>query len=98
MMNRAVTPSRPSPTIVSRQTIFSFPRRSTACRASRSSGSPKGWSTLLRVWGAERLMGSESAATDPTCVWITPSWRRAIRLSSSRVRPSMRRFSFLASS
>jgi len=73
MMNRAVTPSRPSPTMVSRQTSFSLPRRSTACRARRSSGSPKGWSMLLRVCGAERLIGSESAATEPTCVWITPS-------------------------
>ena len=42
-------------------------------RGSLSSASPKGWSTLLKVWGGQRFMGSESAATDPSCVWMIPS-------------------------
>jgi len=36
-------------------------------------GSPKAWSRLFRVCGADLDMGSESAATEPICVCMTPS-------------------------
>jgi len=80
MMNAgAVTPSRPSAPIVFEADDFSLSERHSRLRRELLLGLAEGVIDAVARVGAERFMGSESAATEPTCVWITPSWRRAMR-------------------